>query len=135
MAMNRSFAAQLARDTIRILEKRRYTNLAGEVVELGDLLDDCVQGVRSYPPDHDLPAVSPGATCMSSNSVVLTSAMRVPSEGCLSAPPRLRTITKVSGPSPSGGAGSRQFSLSAQATSRSMASLRVASTRRLKCGQ
>jgi uncharacterized protein (TIGR02452 family) len=60
MNMNRSSAAQLGREIVRILEAGRYTNPAGEVVEIGDLLKRSVEGVRSVPPDHELPAVSPG---------------------------------------------------------------------------
>jgi uncharacterized protein (TIGR02452 family) len=58
--MNRSTAAQLGRDTVHILEARRYTNPAGQVVDIGDLLRRSVEGVRSFPPDHVLPAVQPG---------------------------------------------------------------------------
>ncbi len=61
MNMNRSSAAQLGREIVRILEAGRYTNPAGEVVEIGALLKRSVEAVRSFPPDHDLPAVPPGA--------------------------------------------------------------------------
>jgi uncharacterized protein (TIGR02452 family) len=78
--MNRTQAAQLARDTVRILEARRYTNPAGAVVELGDLLDACVQGVRSYPPEHDLTAVQLGTR---------TTQIEVENESTLAAAQRL----------------------------------------------
>ena len=61
MNLTRSTAAQLGRDTVRILEADRYTNPAGEVVDIGDLVKRSVEGVRSFPPDHDTPAVWPGA--------------------------------------------------------------------------
>jgi uncharacterized protein (TIGR02452 family) len=60
MNMTRSSAAQVGRDTVRILEACRYTNAAGEIVDIGDLVKRSVEGVRSFPPDHDLPTVQPG---------------------------------------------------------------------------
>jgi uncharacterized protein (TIGR02452 family) len=60
MIMNRSTAAELGQDTVRILEARRYTNPAGEVIDIGDLLKRSVEGVRSFPPDQVLPAVQSG---------------------------------------------------------------------------
>jgi uncharacterized protein (TIGR02452 family) len=62
MLMKRSTAAELGRNTVRILEARCYTNPAGQVVEIGDLLDRSVQGTRSFSPDHELPSVQPGDT-------------------------------------------------------------------------
>lgn len=58
--MKRSTAADLGRDTVRILEARHYTNPAGDVVDIGDLLDQAVQGTRSYPPEQPLPSPKPG---------------------------------------------------------------------------
>lgn len=58
--MKRSTAAELGRNTVLILETGHYTNPAGELVEIGDLLARSVQGTCSFPPDHDLPSVQPG---------------------------------------------------------------------------
>src|SRR5437588_255735 len=58
--MSRTRAAELARDTLRILEAGHYRTAAGEVVALGDLLRRAVEDTRSYPPDEPIPAVEPG---------------------------------------------------------------------------
>jgi uncharacterized protein (TIGR02452 family) len=59
--MNRATAAQLGQDTVRILEAGRYTNPMGEVIDIGQMLRRSVDGVGSFPPDHELPPVQPGA--------------------------------------------------------------------------
>ena len=61
MNMDRSSAAQLGQEIVRILKAGRYTNPAREVVEISDLLKRSVEDVRSFAPDHDLPAVPAGA--------------------------------------------------------------------------
>jgi uncharacterized protein (TIGR02452 family) len=53
--MKRSFAADLGRETLRILNAGRYTNPAGTVVEIADLVERSVAGTCSYPPDATLP--------------------------------------------------------------------------------
>jgi hypothetical protein len=53
--MKRSTAAELGRDTLRILEAGRYTNPAGQTVEIADLVGSAVAGTCSYPPGASLP--------------------------------------------------------------------------------
>jgi uncharacterized protein (TIGR02452 family) len=60
MPMNRKRAAELGRETVRILEAGCYTTAAGEVVAIGDLVRRAVAGTRSYPPEQMLPAGGPG---------------------------------------------------------------------------
>jgi uncharacterized protein (TIGR02452 family) len=61
MHMKRSRAAQLGRETVRILEAGRYETEAGTVVEIEDLLRFAVLGTCSYPPDQPLPDLPPGS--------------------------------------------------------------------------
>jgi uncharacterized protein (TIGR02452 family) len=58
--MSRTRAAELGRETLRILEAGHYRTEAEDVVELGDLLRAAVEGTRSYPPDEPIPGVGPG---------------------------------------------------------------------------
>jgi uncharacterized protein (TIGR02452 family) len=58
--MKRSTAGELGRETVRILEAGRYTNPAGQVVELADTIAGSVTGTCSYPPDAVLPRITPG---------------------------------------------------------------------------
>jgi uncharacterized protein (TIGR02452 family) len=60
MLMKRSTAGELGRETVRILDAGRYTNPAGEVVEISDVLARSVEGTCSYPPDASLPKVPLG---------------------------------------------------------------------------
>jgi uncharacterized protein (TIGR02452 family) len=53
--MSRKLAAQLGRDTLRILREGRYRTENGAVVELGDALRRAAEGTVSYPPDHRPP--------------------------------------------------------------------------------
>jgi uncharacterized protein (TIGR02452 family) len=62
MSMKRSRAAELGRDTVRILEAGHYTAQTGDVVPIADLLRCAVQGTCSYPPEQPLPEPAPGAT-------------------------------------------------------------------------
>jgi uncharacterized protein (TIGR02452 family) len=59
MYINRSAAAELGQDTVRILDAGQYTNPAGKVVEIRDAVQRAVEGARSFPPSHPLPAVPP----------------------------------------------------------------------------
>jgi uncharacterized protein (TIGR02452 family) len=61
MLMDRNLAADLGRETVRILEAGRYQSPAGKTVPIGDLLRRAVQGTRSYPPDQALPEVPAGS--------------------------------------------------------------------------
>jgi len=82
--MNRSIAAELGRDTARILEAGRYTNLSGKVVELADLLAHAVAGTRSYPPDVTVACLVPGnhATSIAvANESTLAAAYRLVQKG------------------------------------------------------
>jgi uncharacterized protein (TIGR02452 family) len=83
--MNRAFAAQLGQDTIRILDAGRYTNPAGEVIDIGPMLRRSVEGVRSFPPDHELPDIRPGADRTHievANESTLAAAKRLGLLGC-----------------------------------------------------
>jgi uncharacterized protein (TIGR02452 family) len=58
--MDRSKAARLAQETLSILDAGRYTNPAGEVIHIGDMVHRSVDGVRSWPPDEPLAELQPG---------------------------------------------------------------------------
>jgi uncharacterized protein (TIGR02452 family) len=58
--MKRTTAAELGRDTVRILHAGRYTNPAGEIVEIADLVERSVSRTCSYPPSTSLPRVALG---------------------------------------------------------------------------
>jgi uncharacterized protein (TIGR02452 family) len=60
MHLSRTRAAELGRETVRILEAGKYRTDSGVVVPIGDQLRRAVKGTRSYPPDHPLPAVPAG---------------------------------------------------------------------------
>lgn len=60
MSMKRSKAAELGRDTVRILEAGRYTNPAGVPVDIAAALTRAVAGTVSYPPDGTPPRVALG---------------------------------------------------------------------------
>ncbi len=55
MPMRRTTAARLGRETVPILEAGRYTNPAGETVEIADLVERATTGTCSYPPGVSLP--------------------------------------------------------------------------------
>lgn len=82
--MKRSTAGQLGRETLRILEAGRYTNPAGEIVELADVVARSVAGTSSYPPDASLPRVPLGdqQTCIEvENESTLAAACRLSNRG------------------------------------------------------
>ncbi len=58
--MKRSTAAELGRETVRILEVGRYTTPAGAIVEIADMQASSVSGTCTYPPDVSVPRVGPG---------------------------------------------------------------------------
>ena len=83
--ISRTRAAELGRDTLRILEAGHYRAVAGDVVELGDLLRRAVEGTRSYPPDEPIPAVQHGRVetrIEVVNESTLAAARRLIDEGC-----------------------------------------------------
>jgi uncharacterized protein (TIGR02452 family) len=57
MFINRNRAAELGRETVRILEDGQYSTPTGEVVEIRDLVMRAVKGTVSYPPDQPLPPI------------------------------------------------------------------------------
>jgi len=59
--MPRQRAAELGQETVNILEAGRYQSPNGTWVDIRDLVRHAVEGTRSYPPDHLLPAVPPGS--------------------------------------------------------------------------
>jgi uncharacterized protein (TIGR02452 family) len=59
MPLNRTRAAELGRETVRILEGGRYATDSGGVVDIADPLRRAVEETRSYPPDYPLPTVIP----------------------------------------------------------------------------
>jgi uncharacterized protein (TIGR02452 family) len=82
--MKRTTAAELGRDTVRILEAGRYTNPAGESVEVADALARAVEGTVSYPPEVSLPRVAPGDRATSFeviNESTLAAARRLVEQG------------------------------------------------------
>src|SRR5262245_59910177 len=84
MSANRDRAAAVARDTVQIIETGRYTNPAGAVVPVGDLVRRSVEGTRSYPPDWTVPDVPPGrhATRIEvANETTLAAARRLVTDG------------------------------------------------------
>jgi uncharacterized protein (TIGR02452 family) len=56
MSISRTRAAELGRETLRILEIGQYQNAAGETVAIGDLVQAAVKGTVAYPPDRALAA-------------------------------------------------------------------------------
>ncbi|MBY0527923.1 MAG: TIGR02452 family protein [Gemmataceae bacterium] len=58
--MKRSTAAELGRETVRILEVGRYRNPVGETVDIADAIARSVAGTCSYPPDASLPGTRLG---------------------------------------------------------------------------
>jgi len=84
MLMNRDRAAELGRQTVRILETGRYTTPKGENVEIGDLVKNSVRGTVSYPPDASLPAIRSGSrptTIEVKNESTLVAAQRLAESG------------------------------------------------------
>jgi uncharacterized protein (TIGR02452 family) len=58
--IERSHAAELGRETVRILEAGRYETAAGVVVEIREAVEAARAGTRAYPPDEPLPELPPG---------------------------------------------------------------------------
>ena len=58
MPIERSRAAELGRETAQILKDGHYRTAAGVVVDISTLLQNAVDGTRSYPPDAVLPEPS-----------------------------------------------------------------------------
>lgn len=84
MLMNRSRAADLGQETVRILETGRYATPDGEYVEIGDLVKNSVRGTVSYPPDAPLPAIPSGSrptTIEVKNESTLAAAQRLAESG------------------------------------------------------
>ena len=84
MLMPRQRAAELGQETVGILKAGSYRTQSGKVVEIGDMVRHCVEGTHSYPPEHLLPAVSPGneETRISvGNETTLVAARRLLDEG------------------------------------------------------
>jgi uncharacterized protein (TIGR02452 family) len=84
MLMKRSTAGELGRETMRILEAGRYTNSAGDIVEIADVVARSVEGTCSYPPDASLPRTPLGDTQTRTevvNDSTLAAAWRLVREG------------------------------------------------------
>jgi uncharacterized protein (TIGR02452 family) len=84
MGINRNRAAQIAQDTLAIVDTGRYTNRAGRVVPLRHLIDAAKRGTVSYPPQASLPRVVPSgrATRLEvTNETTLAAARRLVGEG------------------------------------------------------
>ena len=58
MSHKRTRAAEIARDTVRILTEGRYVHSSGKIVEIAHLLDAAQQGTITYPPGESLPGLS-----------------------------------------------------------------------------
>jgi len=61
MLISRELAAELGRETVRILQEGGYDSPEGSWVPIRALVRRAVEGTRSYPPDYALPAVSSGS--------------------------------------------------------------------------
>jgi len=82
--MKRATAAELGRQTVRILEAGRYTSPLGAVVEIVDLVQRAVSNTCSYPPDVSPPWISPGekeTRVEVKNESTLAAARRLVEEG------------------------------------------------------
>jgi uncharacterized protein (TIGR02452 family) len=55
MSFKKSWAAEIARDTVAIMDAGEYRNARGEVVPVRHLIDAAVQGTTTYPPDASVP--------------------------------------------------------------------------------
>jgi uncharacterized protein (TIGR02452 family) len=84
MYLDRERAAELGKETVRILEAGGYTAPSGNAVDLSDALRLCTEGSRSYPPEHALPLPLPmgGATAIEvANETTLNAALRLVQAG------------------------------------------------------
>src|SRR5262245_47594564 len=52
MHLNRSKAAEMGREAVRIIEAGHYQVPSGEWVEIADLIQRAVEGTCSYPPEQ-----------------------------------------------------------------------------------
>jgi uncharacterized protein (TIGR02452 family) len=59
--MSRERAAQLARETVKILEVGRYTAPSGNVVEIGESARRAVEATEAYPPEKTVPSKRQGS--------------------------------------------------------------------------
>jgi uncharacterized protein (TIGR02452 family) len=58
--MDRTQAAELGRETVRILEQGGYSTATGRLVQLAPSIEHAVGGTQSYPPDEALPKLTFG---------------------------------------------------------------------------
>jgi uncharacterized protein (TIGR02452 family) len=61
MLIDRKRAAELGRETVKILEQCHYQTEAGTVVDIRQLIESAVQNTRSYSPDEIIPDVHPSS--------------------------------------------------------------------------
>lgn len=84
MPLSREQAAALGEATRHILAEQRYTNSAGEAVELSTLLKEAQAGTRSYPHTLEFPMPGPGiysTDVQVTNESTLVAAQRLVLEG------------------------------------------------------
>ena len=84
MLMNRKRASELGRETVAIVEARRYTTEAGKDVEIGPLVRRAVESSKTYPPGYELPLpASSGRTPVINvaNETTLVAAHRLVDDG------------------------------------------------------
>ncbi|GIW81946.1 MAG: TIGR02452 family protein [Gemmatales bacterium] len=82
--MDRSRRAQIAQETVQILEAGRYQTASGKNVAICDLIERARQGTVSYPPDCDVPMPTPTkrkTPIEVVNTTTLSAARRVVEEG------------------------------------------------------
>ena len=60
MQIDRDHAAQLGRETVRILQAGRYQTASGATVDIQEPLTKAVRATISYPPEAHIPAARPG---------------------------------------------------------------------------
>jgi uncharacterized protein (TIGR02452 family) len=85
MSMKRSRAAELGRDTVRILRAGRYEAPSGAVVDIADALRRAVADTVTYPPDERTPNVPTGdkqTTIEVANVSTLAAARELVVAGC-----------------------------------------------------
>ena len=82
--MNRSRAAELGQEVVRILEAGGYAAPSGHRVDLADAVRRAVAGTESYPPDRPLLPITPGdrpTTVEVTNESTLDAARRLVTAG------------------------------------------------------
>ncbi len=84
MLMDRNRAVELGHETLRILERGCYTNPAGQLVDIGELVSRAVERTVSYPPESEIPlprACTQPTQISVANETTLAAASRLVADG------------------------------------------------------